>query len=109
MDLQEFVHQSLVQIIEGVSSAQEATKERGTIINPQTMAGSELRRTSQGHPIVDVELDVAITATSGTETKGGIGVVVGALALGSHGKSDAQDSMVSRIRFTVPVALPKGD
>ena len=57
------------------------------------------------HPI---EFDVAVTTTEGTETKGGIGVFVVAVGLGSQGKSDATNSSSSRIKFSVPIFLPNG-
>ena len=56
-----------------------------------------------------VEFDVAVTASTGTATKGGIGIMVGAIGLGSQGKSEAQDSSISRIKFLVPMVLPMED
>jgi hypothetical protein len=62
--------------------------------------------TSTGMPIRNVEFDVALTVAEGTGTKGGIGIVAGASALGSTGQSTAQNSSVSRVQFNVPLALP---
>jgi small neutral amino acid transporter SnatA (MarC family) len=49
---------------------------------------------------------VAVTATDGTKTKGGIGVFVGAVGLGSQGQSEELKQSMSKIKFTVPLALP---
>ena len=54
-----------------------------------------------------MEFDVAVTTSEGTETKGGIGVVVGAIVLGSHGKTDRSNISVNRIKFTVPIDYPE--
>ena len=56
-----------------------------------------------------VKFDVAVTATEGTGTKGGIGVVAGVFALGSQEQSSAEVSAVSRLKFAVPIALPYGE
>jgi hypothetical protein len=54
----------------------------------------------------EVQFDVAVTTQSGTETKGGIGVFVGPITLGSAGKSDQSTDSTNRINFSVPVYLP---
>jgi hypothetical protein len=54
----------------------------------------------------EIEFDVAVTATEGTETKGGIGIMVGSIGLGAQGKSDRENTSVSRIRFRIPLVLP---
>jgi hypothetical protein len=56
--------------------------------------------------VQEIEFDVAVHATEGTETKGGIGIMVGAIGLGSQGKSQAGNASESRIRFTIPMVLP---
>ena len=62
--------------------------------------------TASGKYSRDVDFDVALTVTEGTGTKGGIGIVAGAFALGSTGQSTAQNSSVSRVQFSVPIAFP---
>jgi hypothetical protein len=65
------------------------------------------QETTVGPPKVDqVDFDVAVTAVEGKGTKGGIGVFVGAVGLGSLGESNVSSSTVSRIRFSVRVRLP---
>jgi hypothetical protein len=56
--------------------------------------------------VQSIHFDVAISIEQGTETKGGIGLVVGAVTLGSQGKSDTSNTSQSRIQFTIPMALP---
>ena len=54
----------------------------------------------------EIEFDVAVTATDSTETKGGIGVFVGAIGLGSTGQSNHEGQSISRIKFQIAVDLP---
>jgi hypothetical protein len=107
VDLKDFVSQTLTQIIEGVKAAQEAAKEHGAEVNPDTAGGVGSHMTSMsGKNLRNVEFDVALTVAEGTGTKGGIGIVAGAFALGSSGQSTSQNSSVSRVQFSVPLALP---
>ena len=57
-------------------------------------------------PIFFIEFDIALAEASDTDTKGGIGVYLGAVGLGSPGASHGETSTHSRIKFTVSVVLP---
>jgi hypothetical protein len=111
MNLQDFISQALSQIIEGVAAAQEAADKRGATVNPQ-LTGTTDSLASQGllwsgdATAQVVQFDVALTTTEGTGTKGGIGVFVGAVTLGSSGQSKSESSSVSRVKFAVPITLP---
>jgi len=54
-----------------------------------------------------VEFDVALTTVEGGQAKSGIGVFVGPVGVGTQAQIDAQNSVVNRIRFSVPVLLPQ--
>ena len=111
MNLQDFVAQALSQIIEGVVAAQDAAEKRGAKVNP-LLTGTTESLSSQGllwsgdDTAQVVHFDVALTTTEGTGTKGGIGVFVGAVALGSAGQSRNEATSVSRVKFSVPLTLP---
>ena len=113
MELKDFVREALVQIADGVQEAQSALEKSSSSaeVNPSTANRYDVKSnifgdSKSGKPIFLIEFDVAVTAAEGTQTKGGIGVVVGAIALGSQGKSDSTNSSISRIQFKVPMALP---
>lgn len=108
MDLKAFVEATLVQIIEGVQGAQASTEGTGAEINPKPGPGFKGNRMFRDGPrIQDVEFDVAVTVAESEEKKGGFGLVVGPVALGGGGKTDAQSSSLNRIRFAVPITLPR--
>ncbi|NOV32583.1 hypothetical protein [Methylomonas sp. ZR1] len=112
MELKEFIGQALVGLIQGVLDAQNSLGVNGKYINPQLATQQGVLEKNgkivsrDGELVQSVEFDVAVTATEGKGTKGGIGVVVGNFTLGSQGQSSAEISAVSRIKFSVPVALP---
>ncbi len=98
MELQDFIGETLKQIISGVRNAQESAIELGAKVNPRGGSFVEMR---------DVHFDVAVSTSEGTETKGGIGVFVNPVgSVGSQDKSDVASSSMSRIKFSVPVKLP---
>jgi hypothetical protein len=112
MDLEEFVAQSLAQIVAGVGRAQKEVEASGASVNPQlNTTHSEMGRqgflwSRSGGPVQIVQFDVALTIVEGAGTKGGIGVFAGAINLGSSGQSSNESRSVSHLKFAVPLALP---
>ena len=113
MKLQDFVSETLTQIVNGVRDAQENAAKVGGQVNPdgyqvpfKHLQGQRWNK-ENGDTIDEVHFDVAITTEEGAETKGGIGVFVGAIGLGSQGASAESNSSVSKVQFSVPVAYPK--
>ena len=115
MELKNFISQALTDIIQGVYDTQQALGDNRKFINPElsTQQGTHEKHgknvSIQGQLVEIVEFDVAVTATEGTGTKGGIGVVAGVFAIGSQGQSSSENSAASRIKFSVPITLPYGD
>ncbi len=120
--LQQFVTETLNQILKGVSEAQRTNNYNGIEINPTlthyTNAGhsefigkeaklpADIVVNRDGKVMVMVDFDVVITTSEGTGTKGGIGVFVGAVGLGSQGQSSQASTSESRVKFRVPVVMP---
>ena len=117
MELKSFVTQALVDIVEGVIDAQKKLQGTGAKINPQyTM----MTHSTENHvPWLEdgnnyrhgqiVEFDVSVTASERDEAQGGLGIQVASIInLASvSGKSEDQNSVVSRLKFSVPVFLPE--
>lgn len=118
MDLETFVKETLLQIVRGIEGASAELKDTSAKINPenvQPLISSEHKlygyydpdtKNKYKKPVQTIEFDVAVYASQGTKTKGGIAVMVGALGLGSSGESRKDDGSHSRIKFGVPVLLP---
>lgn len=111
MELEDFVAESLIQIVNGVRRAQDGLKGTGARVNPQmrsTLAAHTIGNAEMegGQPVSNVEFDVVVTATKGTGSKGGVGVALGVVGLGTQAQSDAKSGQESRIKFKVPILLP---
>ena len=110
MNLQEFIKTALVEIVAGVAEAREEVSKHGASIGSDTAYGhtkeAKLVTDENGRTMSLVEFDVALSEANAKDTKGGIGVFLGSVALGSQGASHGESSTHSRIKFSVPVVLP---
>lgn len=110
--LEDFVANSLVQIVRGVEKAQEQLDGSDAKVSPsmQTLADKNSIGRADGadnlQPVYNVTFDVAVVGTEDEKTAGGVGVVLGAFALGSKGESSEGTAQTSRIQFKVPILLP---
>ncbi|MBE2179388.1 MAG: hypothetical protein IAE97_02860 [Chthoniobacterales bacterium] len=117
MQLSDFISETLVQIATGIDQANAALSASKAKVNPENVfpSDSSYNSTVYGHIQTDqqmnpavhlIQFDVAVYAAEETETKGGIGIMVGTIGLGSQGRSDATSSTTSRIQFGIPMLLP---
>jgi hypothetical protein len=113
MKLEEFITETINQIVSGIRKTHDHAKEQGATINPKlqysTTTSNGRVRVEGRSPIHAVEFDVAVTTTEGKGTKGGFGVFVGPIGAGSQGQSESSNSFISRIKFSVPVVFPTQD
>jgi hypothetical protein len=119
MNLEEFVETSLKQIIAGVKKAQESTRLPGKhvtesdIVNPGVMYDADHAPKGKYFATIDrkvvhfVDFDVAVTTDSATETQGGLSLKIAGIGAGGGGGSSDRDTVVSRIKFQVPVVFPQ--
>ena len=110
MELQEFIKTALTEIVAGVADARSTVRERGGSVGSMMLYGyvkeNKILTDDNSRPVTTVEFDIALAEGNSKETKGGIGVYLGSIGLGSQGSSSGESSTQSRIRFTVPVILP---
>jgi hypothetical protein len=114
MEIKDFVCESLTQIIDGVWEAAKRARGRGLSVNPPVdsvvVGDDSLRRHPKtGSFVQDVEFDIAITITEGTERKGVAKMAIWGAGIGAEGKTDSSQSAVSRLRFKVPLTMPGCD
>ena len=115
MDLKDFIKETLIQIAKGINEANESLSAINSQANPKDLTISERKHIygliksekNKDRPVHLVEFDVAVHATKDSETKGGIGIVVATIALGTQGKSAASQASESRIKFSVPMMFPE--
>jgi hypothetical protein len=105
MELDEFVSETLRQILAGVTKAQQG--ETGGNINAAFagVASGNLIDGGNYGLFTRVDFDVAVTA----ETAGGGKASIKVWGLGAEGGGEKRSQTASRVSFTVPVRLPAGD
>ena len=102
MQLQDFISESILQIVNGILDAQTKNITNARI-NPSNlklgtkMTQQELYDFDNRMLLSRVEFDVAVNAEESAGAKGGIG------------KIDTKSSSINRIKFNVPIALPNGE
>ncbi len=112
IQLEEFVAETISQVIRGVAAAIEEADKQDAKVNPRTGPSQATKGRWDmvtGTPIQEIEFDVAVTTSGVAKTKGRIEVFVGPVALSSTGQSDAATQAVSRVKFCVPIRLPVGE
>jgi len=53
-----------------------------------------------------VDFDVAVTTDALTDAKGGASIKIAGMGVGGGGGASDRDTVVSRIKFQVPIVLP---
>ena len=120
MKLQEFVTETLTQILAGVKDAQskivgdDYDASISAKISPPLSTDAD-RLESKGYridasfrPVQNIEFDVAVTVNETLEAKGKAGLLVAGIGLGAKAEVGSTDTTVHRIKFAVPVVLPRG-
>lgn len=112
MKLEDFITDTLTQIINGVQKAQEYAKENGAKVNPSNIT----MRPGAGNPTYwdnynsipgqAIEFDISVTTHDEGQTEGKAGVFVAFLKAGVSGKETTENIATNRIKFTIPVFLP---
>jgi hypothetical protein len=112
MNLREFIREALVEIVAGVADARKESADHGALIGSDQLYGfikeAKIVTDEKGRTVSLVEFDIALANADSKDTKGGIGVFLGSVGLGSQGASHGETSSNSRIKFSVPVVLAGG-
>ena len=115
IELQDFVAQSLTQIINGVKQAQSAIGNSGGEINPAlhklnpnsaNLIGWQQIGIYPDAIVYSVDFDLALTTSVGDGTKAGIGVFSGIFGAGAQTQISKEELQLSRLKFSVPISLP---
>lgn len=108
MDIKEFTTQTLVQIVKGANEADSQLQKIGGYIPKNGLASNGdyryVRGTVEGN-VIDVDFDVAITATESDGKSGGAGIKVVAFNFGGNVESKVESQTISRIKYTIPLVL----
>ena len=110
MKLDDFVAETLKQIIKGVVEAQEYGNTQNAHINPITArfnsnTESQMVCRKTGMPLQKIGFDIAVTVTEKLNSENN-GESVGSISVTSVNSTSSQNGSVSRIQFEVPILLP---
>lgn len=112
--LEEFVSNSITQIMRAISNASPEVHSLGGDLNPRPygegkeLAQAGVARAVGGGSLSSIEFDIAVTATRESGRESGVGVVFAAIGAGMKEKSRVDSQTVSRISFRLPVRFPQG-
>lgn len=112
MELKDFIKETLIQIATGISEAQEELQETDCAINPREIKSKErdyaiMKNTR--YNIQTIDFEIALSESSSSENKGGIGVALGAVGLAGGKTSNNENISNTKIAFSIPVVLPHVD
>lgn len=97
MELQEFVTETLLTIIQGVQTAQASAGQYGARINP----GLGISETIQ-----PIEFDLAVSVFEGDKKQAGIHGLLQVIGANVQGQSQYDITSIQHIKFTIPVVFP---
>ena len=112
MELRDFISETLIQIVQGINDAQKALKETECVINPRNIEQGDYAKAiikNKAHVVQDVSFNIALTSTSNSEDKTGIGVMLGSFGIGGNKTSSDGNTSNTNISSSVPVVFPPVD
>lgn len=104
MELKDFVRQTLLDIFEAVQEAGNVVSQDGNRRGAIVPMWGGLSHASNHEQTI--KFDVAVTASEGTKDQVRGGIKVWGMELGARASHQDQTREVSRVSFSVPVALP---
>lgn len=108
MQLNEFVKQVIISVVAGVNESQNLLKDTSAIVNPSTIKDDYIDGISR--KVINVNFDVGVTITEeGANSKGIKIAVFDVLSGKADRETKTANQTVSRVSFSVPVALPVFD
>jgi hypothetical protein len=107
VSLRDFVSETLVQIVQGAENAQKVLGNSATIfprrVTRRIRPSDRSERESVKPVTHEINFDVQVIASSGTETQGNAGVKLSVFSAGTQGQSKSESQSVNRVQFSVPV------
>lgn len=111
MNIQEFVKETIKQVVVGTSEANNEIKKYGALL-PNT--GCALKHENlqyyetngKQRILTEVNFDIAVTVAQNEDTKIGGGIKVCGLNFGSDGSNSNSNQTLSRVQFKLNLVLP---
>lgn len=111
MEINEFVHETITQIVKGVAKTNETFSTEGDYIASKDVCGGDAYR-KEGNVmknVVMVDFDIAVTVSQKEEKNKGMGASLKVASFGfdaDFGKGGSNENQqTSRVRFRLPLVL----
>lgn len=116
MDLKDFISETLLSIISGVTDAQAKARELDAHVNPAGLSRNSTKvsdnaiwdNTNNNYARL-VTFDVAVTAEDTAKAGAKVKVIAGIFGADAGAETGSKNSLASRVQFTVPILLPAHD
>ena len=109
MQLNEFIKDVIVNIYDGLNHAKDATRSTvlpsGGLIEGLPYVKDGIGPNAKAKFISKLEFEVSLTDGSKDGISGGIGVLLGAINIGTKGNIETEQSSLSKIKFSIPIEL----
>ena len=110
MNLEEFIKESISNIVRGVECSQKELEKTNAVINPSTINEKGFIDNRGRRKVVNVQFDVAVTIENIDEGKKGFKIAFAdILSLGANSQEKTANQVISRIAFEIPILLPVKD
>lgn len=108
MDVQEFVYQSIKQIVDASKQLNSELNPDGVKIAAEIVTGGINRSTFTKPEVINVSFDLSVIVDESSEKKGEAGLKVASLFKAGGDISQQKESQsISRIHFDIPVTMPR--
>lgn len=112
MELKDFIKETLIQITQGISEAQTELEESNCVINPRDIKEDGFANVmikNKRHTVQCIDFKIALTSTTESADKAGIGVMLGSFGIGGNKTSSDGNTSNTNISFSIPVVFPSVD
>lgn len=111
--LSDFIAETLTGIVSGIKKAQEKEDHISPseiTISADHAPKSKYFSTLGGHLVHMIDFDIAVTGSDTTTGEGSAGVsVMPFIKVGTKAGIETENSTVSRLKFSIPIAMPKAE
>jgi len=117
MKLGNFISQTLTEIIDGVSTAQEYAKEKRASINPQHVNWSDTKKgffittgnvgRDESPLLTSIDFEILLNIGEDDKVQGGLGIFAASLGVGVKGETKEYSETVNRIKFHILAKFPQ--
>lgn len=111
MKLEDFISESISQIISGVKKAQSFAEQNNAMVNPESLmqsksSGDSFYDEKTLRPAQVIDFDISVTAKEDGNVSGKAGVFISVLKAGIESSEGTENQISNRMKFSVPIMLP---